>query len=178
MACKMFVMRSFVLIFVLIFFSCNSEKKQEKRPTFKYTKESIQEVNKLLVDKDAEQIKSYVNRRMWDMKITETGLWYMIYKETNNRRIEKGDYITYNYEVRLLDGSLCYSSDSLGSKSISVGQGGVEAGLEEGILLLSNGSKARFIMPPHLAHGLIGDENRIPARAIIIYDIEIVNIEN
>lgn len=174
----MFVMRSFILIFLLIFFSCNPEKQKENKSVFKHTKESLQEVNKLLVDKDAELIKSYVNRRMWDMKITETGLWYMIYKETNNRRIEKGDYITYNYEVRLLDGSLCYSSDSLGSKSISVGQGGVEAGLEEGILLLRNGSKARFIMPPHLAHGLIGDENRIPARAIIIYDIEIVNIEN
>ena len=175
---KMFVMRSFVLIFLLIFFSCNTEKQKENKPAFKHTKESLQEVNKLLVDKDVELIKSYVNRRKWDMNITETGLWYMINKETNGEDIVKGDYITYNYKVRLLNGTLCYSSDSLGAKSIIVGQGGVETGLEEGILMLKNGSKARFIMPPHLAHGLIGDENRIPARAVIIYDIEILNIEN
>ena len=42
--------------------------------------------------------------------------------------------------------------------------------------MLKKGSKARFILPPHLAHGLIGDENRIPARAIIIYDIEVLSI--
>lgn len=175
MVYKMFVMRSFVLISLFIFFSCNGKEKQEKKPVFKYTKESIKEVNKLLVDKDTELIKSYVARRKWDMKVSETGLWYMIIKDTGGKNIKKGDHITFNYKTRLLDGTLCYSSDSLGVKSIIVGQGGIEAGVEEGILLLRNGSKARFIMPPHLAYGLIGDGNRIPARAIIIYDIEILS---
>lgn len=175
MAHKMFVMRSFVLIFALIFFSCNTEKKQEKKPAFKYTKESIEEVNKLLVDKDTELIESYVTRRNWDMTVSETGLWYMIIEKAGSENIEKGDHITFNYKTRLLDGTLCYSSDSLGVKSIIVGQGGIEAGVEEGILYLKSRSKARFILPPHLAYGLIGDGNRIPARAIIIYDIEILS---
>ena len=36
--------------------------------------------NKYLVEKDAEIIGSYAKRRNWDMQTTESGLWYMIYK--------------------------------------------------------------------------------------------------
>jgi FKBP-type peptidyl-prolyl cis-trans isomerase len=63
-------------------------------------------------------------------------------------------------------------------KTFLIGQGGVESGLEEGILLLQEGDKARFIMPPHLAHGLIGDRDKIPARATIIYDLELVSLSD
>jgi FKBP-type peptidyl-prolyl cis-trans isomerase len=50
--------------------------------------------------------------------------------------------------------------------------------LEEGILLLKKGSKATFIMPPHLAHGLLGDDDRIPSRAILRYEIEVIDVKN
>ena len=74
----------------------------------------------------------------------------------------------------MLDGSLCYSSDSLGPSTFRVDR--AISGLEEGMLKLRVGDKARFIMPPYLAHGLIGDENRIPSRAIIIYDVELLDV--
>jgi FKBP-type peptidyl-prolyl cis-trans isomerase len=32
-------------------------------------------------------------------------------------------------------------------------------------------------MPPHLAYGLIGDNKKIPARATIIYDVEILDVK-
>ncbi len=165
------------MIFCIIFFSCNREKGTEHKPVIKHSKKSLEEVNKLLIEKDAELIKSYVDRRGWNMSVSESGLWYMIYEEGVGAQVKRNDEITYNYRVSLLDGSLCYSSDESGAKSFVVGRGGVESGLEEGVLLLKKGSKACFILPPHLAHGLIGDENRIPARASIIYDIEILKIE-
>jgi FKBP-type peptidyl-prolyl cis-trans isomerase len=33
-------------------------------------------------------------------------------------------------------------------------------------------------MPPHLAYGLIGDDNKIPARAIIVYDVEVIDFRD
>lgn len=177
MCCKHFILRSFILIFIIIFFSCNRENEGGNKKVIKHSKESLEEVNKLLVDKDTEQIKSFVDRRGWEMQVSESGLWYMIYEEGVDNMIKKGDAITFNYNVWLLNGTLCYSSDELGAKSFVVGKGGVEAGLEEGVLFLKLGSKARFVLPPHLAYGLIGDENRIPARASIVYDIEIIKIE-
>jgi FKBP-type peptidyl-prolyl cis-trans isomerase len=175
---KRLIMRFFLLISLIFFFSCNRQKQEGKKTVVKQSKESLEEINRLLVNKDAELIESYVKRHNWNMNTTETGLWYMIYENSEGVKIKEGDFVTYNYETRLLDGTLCYSSESLGAKSIIAGQGGIESGLEEGLLLLNKGSKARFVLPPHLAHGLIGDENRIPARAILIYDIEILEIKN
>jgi len=178
MVCNRLLVSNLILIFSLIFFSCNNKGKESDKNNTKqqYSKESLQKINQMLVEKDVEVIKNYIERRGWDMKMTEAGLWYMIYREGNGKNIEKDDYITLDYSVWLMDGTLCYTSDSLGSKSFIVGKGGVEAGLELGILMLKEGSKARFIIPPHLAHGLIGDNKKIPARATIIYDVEILDV--
>jgi FKBP-type peptidyl-prolyl cis-trans isomerase len=179
MVCNRLLVSNFILIFSLIFFSCNVKEKDVDKPSNKqqYSKESLEKINQMLVDKDIEVIKNYIERRGWDMKMTETGLWYMVYQDGTGDNIEENDYITLNYNVWLMDGTLCYSSDSLGAKSFIVGKGGVESGLEQGVLMLKKGSKARFIMPPHLAHGLIGDNKKIPARATIIYDVEIIDVK-
>jgi FKBP-type peptidyl-prolyl cis-trans isomerase len=92
-------------------------------------------------------------------------------------KIVKGQIVTLNYKISLLDGTVCYSSSNDGQKVFQVGKGGVESGLEEGILMLRKGSKATFIMPPHLAHGLVGDDDRIPSRAILKYEVEVVNVD-
>ena len=143
-----------------------------------YREETLLRINKYLVGKDADIIRGYLKRRNWTMNTSPTGLWYMIYRKGNGAPAKTGKEATINYKVWLLDGTLCYSSDSLGQKKFRIGKGGVEKGLEEGILLLHVGDKARFIMPPHLADGLIGDEDRIPPRSIILYDLELVNISD
>lgn len=178
MKCKYLIASSYILIFLLILVSCKRDEKKNEKHIVKHSKETMEEVNRLLVDKDSEIIKSFIDRRGWEMNITETGLWYKIDEAGIGELIKRGNTVSLNYKVWLIDGTLCYSSDSLGIKQFIAGKGGVEPGLEEGILMLNKGSKARFIMPPHLAHGLIGDENRIPARAIIIYEIEVLNIED
>ena len=166
-----------ILIFFVFLFSCKTEDKKNNKLVIKNKKETLEKINQVLVEKDQEAIKSYIARRGWDMQVSETGLWYMIYKKGVGPLIKTNDRITLNYKVWLISGELIYSSDSLGVKRFTVGMGGVESGLEEGVLMLQKGSKARFIMPPHLAHGLLGDENRIPARTTIIYDVEILSIK-
>jgi FKBP-type peptidyl-prolyl cis-trans isomerase FkpA len=145
----------------------------EKKPL---SSEQLIHVNKYLLEKDNELIKAYMERRGWEMQKTGTGLWYDVYEKGRGKQVEKGKYVTIDYTVELLDGTLCYTSEMLGPKTFLVGKGGVESGLEEGILLLNQGDKARFIMPPHLAHHLLGDEDRIPARATIVYDLELLKI--
>ena len=161
------------LVVLFVFASCNNKSK-EPIDTKKY-KEPLIKVNKYLVEKDQDNIAAYVERHGWKMEVTETGLWYNVSKN-GTEKATKNVIATINYKVKLLNGKICYSSDSLGTKSFRVGQGGVEAGLEEGILLMCKGDKARFIMPPHLAHGLLGDNNKIPARATIIYEVELIEL--
>ena len=138
--------------------------------------ESMVEVNRYLVQRDLEIIENFVKRHNWDMETTETGLWYMIYERGTGEMATKGKLATVAYTLSLLDGTVCYQVDVSSPKTFQVGQGGVESGLEEGILWLREGDKARFILPPYLAHGLLGDEERIPARAIILYDMTLLKV--
>ena len=89
--------------------------------------------------------------------------------------IESGDVVSLEYEIRLLNGKMIYSSKNDGIKTFLVGRGGVESGLEEAILKLRKNSVAILILPAHLAHGLLGDGNKVPARAALVYKLKVVD---
>jgi FKBP-type peptidyl-prolyl cis-trans isomerase len=169
---------SFFLILCFIFPACQRHHKEITEEEYRKTKEAMVGVNRILIKKDAEKIKAYLKRRNLSMKQTESGLWYAIIEKGTGNPVKEGQKATILYKVELLDGTLCYHSDSLGARQFRVGKGGVESGLEEGILLLHEGDRALFIMPPHLAHGLTGDGNCIPARSIIVYEVKLINLEN
>jgi FKBP-type peptidyl-prolyl cis-trans isomerase len=140
--------------------------------------ETYIEMNRQMVEGDQRIIAEYLENEKLEMVRTQTGMWYKISEPGNGSMVTTGKVVTLNYKIWLLDGTLCYSSDSLGPKVFLVGHGGVESGLEDGVLMLKKGSKATFIMPPHLAHGLIGDDDRIPPRAIIKYEVEVLDVKN
>jgi FKBP-type peptidyl-prolyl cis-trans isomerase len=142
------------------------------------TRENLEKVNKFLVQKDEEKIKSFVKRRGWNMKKTGSGLWYNIYQQKEGKDIKEGQWVKLDYEIRLLDGTLCYTSDSTGAKILQVGRSEEVTGLHEGLQFLGEGDKARLIVPPHLAHGLLGDSERIPARAILVYDLTVRKVSD
>jgi len=139
--------------------------------------EILLRVNRELVEEDAQEIEAYAGRNGWQMQTTESGLWYMIYQNGKGEKAATGRIVTLEYTLSLLDSTICYSSEQLGPKVFLLGQGGVESGLEEGVLLMRVGDKARMIMPSYLAHGLIGDGYCIPRRAIILYDVELVAVQ-
>jgi FKBP-type peptidyl-prolyl cis-trans isomerase len=165
----------------LLSYACTNDQEKKKKMTkeelAKFDK-SLQAANRYLTTLDAERIESYAKRRNWDMKVTKSGLWYQIYEEGKGSKAKEGQVAVLNYQISLLDGTLCYTSDSLGTKEFSIGHGGVESGLEEGILMLKVGDKARFIMPPYEAHGLLGDMKKIPARSVIVYELELLKLIN
>ncbi len=167
-----------IIVLYISLFSCKQETKNLTEKEYKKTQEALVEVNKILIKKDSEKIAGYIKRRNLDMIETQTGLWYIIYEKGSGKKSKEGLYATINFNVSLLDGTECYSSDSFGPKHFEIGRGGIESGLEEGILLLREGDKAKFILPPHLAHGLIGDDNKIPARSIIVYDVELLELNH
>lgn len=177
----MIMIRNGYIFFIMLLFvvpGCRRQQKIVSDEDYRKTKEALVGANRILVKKDDEKIKAYIRRHNWKMQQTASGLWFMILESGHGENAGTGKIITLDYNLDLLDGSHCYSSDSLGAKQFMIGQGGVESGLEEGVLLLREGSSARLIIPPHLAHGLTGDGSRIPARAIIVYEITVKKIED
>jgi len=168
----------FLMLSVIFLFSCKSTPDEQKPENPFGEKETLMKVNKYFVEKDAEIIESYVKRRNWQMEVTESGLWYMIYEKGHGPKATIGKVAAIEYSITLLDGTVCYDSGNSGPKRFTIGRGGVEAGLEEGILMLRTGDKARFILPPHLAYGLLGDEEKILPRSTIVYEVKVIEISD
>lgn len=170
-------MRNLYLITLILFLlsSCSDNNDQQVRNWNKIDKKLI-DINKYLIKEDRERIESYIQRNEWNMQQTKTGLWYEIIQKGEGNNATDNQLVTINYKVELLDGTVCYTSDSLGAMTFKVGYGNIEKGLQEGIKLMNIGCKARFIMPPYLAHGLVGDDNKIPPRTIIVYEVELTSI--
>jgi len=101
----------------------------------------------------------------------------VIQKPGEGRRIGEKSHVTYTFESTLLDGTPCYNASSENPKQIVVGEGAVESGVEQGLLKLSEGAEAIFLIPPHLAHGNFGDRERIPGNSVLIYSLRILRVE-
>ncbi len=166
-----------LLLLSLLTVSCQENKERKKETDKKEIKETLVKVNKKLVLTEDERISDYMRRHNWKMKETGTGLRYLIYKHGKGEKAGKDKIAVLNFTVGLLTGDILYSSDVKGVKEFKIGQGGVESGLEEGILLLRVGDRAKFIIPSHLAYGLVGDGDKIPAKATLVYDVELIELK-
>jgi len=138
--------------------------------------DTIVNYNRQVVKTENQEIEDFIERYKWKMKKSQTGLRYIIYNLGNGPKASKGKLVKINYSVRLLNGKEIYNSDKLGAKQFIVGQGQIESGIEEGILMLRAGDRAKFVIPSHLAYGLLGDLDKVPERAVLIYDIEVLEI--
>lgn len=170
------------LMFIFLLYACtdkvgNRSDAGSDNVNYSVIKEPLIEANKKYVKKQDDEIDQYVKRRGWDMKTSPTGLRYLIYNEGKGKKAEEGMVATVNFKINLLDGSLCYSSDSLGSKNFLIGQDHVESGLHEALTYMKVGDKALFIIPSHLAHGLLGDERKIPPQSSVVYDLELLSLK-
>ncbi len=152
----------------------NPPKRETQKRGFdeKYIK-----INKQLVTEYQKIIKAYIKRQGWQMDSTGTGMWYEIYEKTGGYIPKDGDKVTIAYKVYLLNGKLCYSSDSSGVKTFTVNHSAVISGLNDAVQLMPEGSKARFIIPPYRAYGLTGDGKCVPPNSIIIYDIQLLEVQ-
>jgi FKBP-type peptidyl-prolyl cis-trans isomerase len=165
------------LIQVLFIHSCGQSVEPDKKMTSNTMEESLLKANKQLVKTEDQQINDFISRYGWKMNETGTGLRYLIYQNGKGDKVIKGNKVTLGYSVSLLSGEVCYSSEKSGNKIFVVGQGGVETGLEEGILFLKKDDRAKIILPSHLAFGLVGDGDKIPAKATLVYDVELLEIK-
>jgi len=139
--------------------------------------EALINMNTYVAKRNQELIERFVNRTGLNMKETGSGLWYEVYYHGNGDSARYGDIVAISYNLRLLDGTLVDSTSESKPKIFVVGKGGVEAGIEEGILLLQEGDSVRFILPPHLAFGNFGDQQKIPPSAFLFYDLCLIGVK-
>ncbi|MBI3502790.1 MAG: FKBP-type peptidyl-prolyl cis-trans isomerase [Bacteroidetes bacterium] len=164
--------------FLFLFFSCgNPEVKKKKEINPDKFKEQLLKVNKYEVEKESDEINQYIANHNWQMEKTGTGLRYMFLKKGNGLPAQSGNNVKVNYKISLLDGTECYSSEKDGAYEFKVEGEAIESGLQEGVQLMHVGDKAKFIVPSWLAHGLHGDDAKIPPLSSIEADIELLEVK-
>lgn len=115
------------------------------------------------------------------MNKTSSGLSYMeIVKSDSKISPNVGDEVTLSYDIRLMDPlqTSCYHSDSNGLAKFKVEQSLVESGLHEMITYLNVGDSALVVLPHYLAHGIAGDNQKIPPLSPVLYFIKLIDVKS
>lgn len=168
-----------LLSILALFGACADPHKEEGHPE-KINKEALKkqfiEANKLLAKKETDDMDAYARQHKMNFINTDFGIRYFVYAPSvKGDSIRDKSEITMDFTVSLLDGTECYSSAEKGPKTFIVGMEDIESGVHKVVKFLKKGDKAIVLIPSHLAHGLLGDMNKIPAQMPIVYDIQIHN---
>jgi len=110
--------------------------------------------------------------------IKENGLQYFVRKEGKGKTPVAGDTITAHYAGYLVDGTKFDSSfDRNQPFETQIGVGRVIPGWDEAFLKMKEGEKRVLILPYYLAYGERGYPPVIPAKATLIFDVELISVK-
>ncbi|MGI2298969.1 FKBP-type peptidyl-prolyl cis-trans isomerase [Candidatus Cardinium hertigii] len=140
--------------------------------------------------KDKQLIIDYLTTHHIQASSTDSGLFYTIDQPSQGTPVVKGQTIKVHYTGRLLDGTIFDTSVEEVAKAnnlynphrgyqpleFRVGEGRVIQGWEEGLLLLKKHEKARLFIPSILAYGHDGVKGAIPENAILLFEVEVVDL--
>ena len=114
------------------------------------------------------------NAKEEGVKVTESGLQYLVVKEGNGKKPGPNDVVTVHYTGRLVDGTVFDSSVERGEPAtFAVGQ--VIPGWVEGLQLMSEGSAYRLFIPSELAYGEHGT-GPIQPNSTLIFDMQLLKV--
>jgi FKBP-type peptidyl-prolyl cis-trans isomerase len=116
------------------------------------------------------------NKKKEGIVTTDSGLQYKVLKKGDGPNPLATDKVTVHYRGTLLDGTEFDSSYKRGQPA-SFQVGGVIRGWTEALQLMNVGSKYQLFIPSDLAYGQRGAGQRIGPNSMLIFDVELLNIE-
>ena len=116
------------------------------------------------------------NAQQEGVKVTESGLQYLVLKEGNGAKPGPNDVVTVHYTGRLIDGTVFDSSVERGEPA-TFGVGQVIPGWVEGLQLMSEGAAWRLFIPSNLAYGPHGT-GPIQPNSTLVFDVQLIKVES
>ena len=115
------------------------------------------------------------NRKQSGVQTTPSGLQYRVLKKGNGKSPTLNDVVTVHYEGRFIDDSVFDST--AGGDPYRTPLTRVVAGWTEALQKMRVGDRWRLFIPSELAYGAEGYGAVIPPHATLIFDIELLGIE-
>lgn len=166
---------------LLVLSACNNVPEPPKKPSEDeinahqaQIEEQFVHANQSLLRKENDDMDAYAKSHNTAFIKSSSGIRYYVHTPAQKGdSIKEGDLVHLKYKLFLLDGTLAYSSEVDGVKEVVIGHENIESGIHKGLQLLKRGDKALLMIPSPLAHGLLGDMNKIPPQMPIVYDLEV-----
>jgi len=175
----------------LLTFEVKLKKVTSKADVEKERAKKMEEQNALMEKKKEEEsavFAKYLADNKVTVKPTASGLYYVETTKGTGPKPTKGSKVKVNYTGRLMDGTVFDTSDKETAKKANLyderrpyepiefvlGEGQVIPGWDEGIMLMSKGSKGKLILPSAIAYGPQGG-GPIPPYSPLAFDVELVS---
>jgi FKBP-type peptidyl-prolyl cis-trans isomerase len=152
----------FGFIIFLGLFSCNGGERMLEEERERILTENIEEIEQYLVDNNLSAER------------TENDLFYIIEEEGDGSFPTINDDVTVDYHGYFPSGQVFDSSVDRGTPA-TFPLSRVISGWQEGIPLFSKGGKGVLLIPSQLAYGENGIPGSIPANAVLIFDVDLIN---
>lgn len=115
------------------------------------------------------------NAKATGVTVTASGLQYQVLREAKGPKPTATDTVRVNYASSTLAGAKLESTyDTDHPAEIALNR--VFPGWSEGVQLMPVGSKLRLWIPPALAYGERGASGRIEPNALLVFDVELLEI--
>jgi FKBP-type peptidyl-prolyl cis-trans isomerase len=144
---------------------------REKEAFLKWT-EDFGEYEKII-------LKQYLEDSKLHIKPDSSGLYSLILKKGNGKKVAVGDTIVVHYEGRFLNGKFFDSTKKRNEafQFVYGQQWQVIKGMEEAIATMHEGERSLFILPSDVAFGDKGSSTGIiPPFTSLIFEVELISV--
>jgi FKBP-type peptidyl-prolyl cis-trans isomerase len=177
MQTKLLKASSILGVILLAACSNNSQEGYVKHQTsYSVEENKMLRANRYLNKKDMLVVEGYIERHGLKMNLSDFGFYYRCVEKGGSKEVKSGSVVLYSYKVQLIDGTPLDSSGVELAQLVIDKSDGI-AGLHEGLKYFHEGDSAQFIFTPHSAYGLVGDGEKIPSRATLVYDVRIKSVQ-
>ena len=137
-----------------------------------------QELAKEAGEKNQKEGEAFLaeNKTKEGVTVLPSGLQYKVIKAGTGKKPKATDKVTVHYRGTLIDGTEFDSSYRRG-QPVSFPVNGVIPGWTEALQLMEEGAKWQVFIPPKLAYGERGAGPQIGPNATLIFEIELISIE-
>lgn len=157
-----------------LIFKVKLQAVQPKETIDHRTPEEIQKDNEKRKETEPKLIEEFITLNNITAAPTPSGLYYI------EREVGKGNAVTSKSIVKIIYSCTTLDGTAIDTQSnpieIDMSLGKITKGMEEGLLLMSEGTKATLIIPSVLAFGS-RKINKIQPYTTLIYDLEVVEVK-
>ncbi len=126
--------------------------------------------------KEQEDLKAYLEYNNITTVPTESGLYYLETKTGTGIFPDSGDVASILFTTRLLASGYLLESRLVIPLPVTLGNGEVIPGLDEGIRLMKKNGTATLIIPSQLAYGSYGYGSVIGPYRTLIMDVKLIDL--